>query len=108
MRIAMLVIMSPEAWSNKDERQYEHVKQSALDRGKSNSRAKEIASRTVNKQRREEDRTPNKTTKGTGNPNESLEDRTTEELYNRAQELGVSNRSKMNKAELIKAIRSAN
>lgn len=97
--------MSPEAWNDKDERQYEHVKQSEMDRGKSESRAKEIASRTVNQQRREENRTPNQTTKGTGNPNDSLEDRSVDELYNRAQELGISNRSNMKKDELIQAIR---
>ena len=94
------------SWSNKDERQYEHIKESAEDRGTSTGRAKEIAARTVNKQRREEGRTPNKRTQGTGNPTHSLEDRTKEELYNRARELGVEGRSKMNKKELVKAIRS--
>ena len=56
------------SWSRKDERKYEHIKDSALDRGTSEDRAKEIAARTVNKDRREEGRTPNKTTQGTGNP----------------------------------------
>ena len=46
----------PKAWSNKDERQYEHVKQSELKEGRSTERAKEIAARTVNKQRRKEGR----------------------------------------------------
>jgi hypothetical protein len=41
----------PKAWSNKDERQYEHVKESELEQGRSTKRAKEIAARTVNKQR---------------------------------------------------------
>lgn len=45
----------PDAWSAKDKRQYEHVKESEQERG--SSRAKEIAARTVNKQRREEGRT---------------------------------------------------
>ncbi|MGH8494708.1 MAG: addiction module toxin RelE, partial [Gammaproteobacteria bacterium] len=58
----------PEKWSSKDERQYEHVKRSAMERGESADRAEEIAARTVNKQRREEGRTPQKTTQGTGNP----------------------------------------
>lgn len=92
-------------WSDKDERQYEHIKESNLDRGVKKDRAKEIAARTVNKQRREEGRTPNKTTQGTGNPTHSLEDRTKKELYNRAQELDISGRSKMDKDELVKAIR---
>src|SRR4029450_11782913 len=43
--------MPQEAWSNKRERQYEHVKDSAKKRGASTKRAKEIAARTVNKER---------------------------------------------------------
>lgn len=95
----------PSAWSDKDERKYEHIKESAQERGKSKKRAKEIAARTVNKGRREAGRTPNRTTQGTGNPNSSLEDRTKQELANRARELDISGRSKMSKAELVKAIR---
>ena len=93
------------SWSNKDQRQYEHIKESELDRGVSKDRAKEIAARTVNKHRREEGRTPNKTTQGTGNPTHSLEERTKDELYNRAKELDIEGRSKMNKQELVEAIR---
>lgn len=93
------------SWSKKDERMYEHVKDSAEDRGMSEDRAEEMAARTVNKQRREEGRTPNKTTQGTGNPNRGLEERTKNELYNRAQELGIEGRSKMDKQELVQAIR---
>jgi hypothetical protein len=47
----------PRAWSNKDERQYEHIKESAGKRGRSSRRAKQIAAATVNKQRSEEGRT---------------------------------------------------
>jgi hypothetical protein len=47
----------PKSWSNKDERQYEHVKDSELKEGRSPKRAKEIAARTVNKQRSKEGRT---------------------------------------------------
>lgn len=93
------------SWSNKDERKYEHIKESQQEQGKSEERAKEIAARTVNKQRREEGRTPNKTTQGTGNPRTSLEDRTKDELYNRAQDLGIEGRSRMSKDELVQAIR---
>jgi hypothetical protein len=95
----------PDAWSNKDERQYEHVKESAKDRGASEDRAQEIAARTVNKQRRTEGRTPNRTTQGTGNPNRSYEDRSVEELRNLASDLNIEGRSSMKKAELIEAIR---
>lgn len=47
----------PKAWSKKDERQYEHIKDSAKDSGKSTERAKQIAAATVNKQRSKEGRT---------------------------------------------------
>jgi hypothetical protein len=52
--------MSPKSWSNKDERQYEHVKESEQKQGRSTKRAKEIAARTVNKQRSKEGRTKSK------------------------------------------------
>ncbi len=54
----------PKSWSSKDERQYEHVKDSELERGRSTERAKEIAARTVNKQRSEEGRTKESREKG--------------------------------------------
>jgi hypothetical protein len=95
----------PTAWSDKDERMYEHIKDSSEDRGMPEKRAKEIAARTVNKNRREEGRTPNKTTQGTGNPNRGLEARTVGELRNRAKEMKISGRSKMNKQQLVRAIR---
>ena len=96
----------PKAWSAKDERQYEHVKESERRRGKSNERAEEIAARTVNKQRREEGRTPSKRTQGTGNPNTPLEERTRDELYNIARERSVRGRGSMSKAELVDALRA--
>ena len=94
----------PKAWSRKDERQYEEIKRSAKGRGAPTDRAQEIAARTVNKRRREEGRTPNRTTSGTGNPNRSLEERSRQELYNRAKELDIDGRSKMSKAQLVRAI----
>lgn len=96
------------SWSNKDERKYEHIKESAEERGTDEDRAKEIAARTVNKQRREEGRTPNTTTQGTGNPTEPLDERSVEELRNRASELNVEGRSSMKKDELVEAIRDKN
>jgi len=98
----------PDAWSKKDERMYEHIKKNAKERGKSEDRAEEIAGRTVNKQRREEGRTPSKTTSGGGNPNTALEERSVEELKNRARDLNIDGRSKMKKAELVQAIRKRN
>lgn len=95
----------PKAWTSKDERQYEHIKQSSKKRGKSTRRAKEIAARTVNKRRRQEGRTENRTTQGTGNPNKALDDRTVDELRNIAADLQISGRSRMKKRQLVQAIR---
>lgn len=49
--------MPQEAWSDKRERQYQHIKESELERGRSEERAQEIAAATVNKTRREEGET---------------------------------------------------
>ena len=95
----------PRAWSAKDERQYEHIKESNLERGMNEDKAEEIAGRTVNKRRRTEGRTPNRRTQGTGNPNRGLEERTRDEVYNRAKEMGIKGRSKMSKSELVDAVR---
>jgi plasmid stabilization system protein ParE len=95
----------PKAWSDKDERKYEHVKESERERGVSKDRAEEIAARTVNKGRRQEGRTPNKRTQGTGNPNRGYEERSRAELYNLAKDRKIEGRSKMNKEELLAALR---
>jgi hypothetical protein len=49
--------LMPRAWSAKDERQYEHIKDSAKKKGRTTKRAKQIAAATVNKQRSSEGRT---------------------------------------------------
>lgn len=95
----------PSKWSARRERQYEHIKDSALEQGKSEERAKEIAARTVNKQRREDGETDNQNTQGTGNPTKRLEDRTLDELKNRAAQLGIP-ATHTTKEGLIKAIRA--
>lgn len=97
----------PKSWSNKEERQYEHIKESSEERGASESKAKEVAARTVNKQRRKQGKTSNSRTQGTGNPNRSLSDRTRDELYNRAKQLDIGGRSKMSKQQLVKAIQAS-
>ena len=97
----------PNGWNAKDERKYEHVKQSEVDRGENEDRAEEIAARTVNKGRRKEGRTPNKRTQGTGNPNVPLEERTRDELYNLAKEKNIAGRSRMSKEDLAKAVGAA-
>ena len=47
----------PRVWSNKDDRQYKHIKNSEQEQGRSEDRAEEIAAATVNKQRHKEGRT---------------------------------------------------
>src|SRR5439155_17258105 len=101
--------MPQKAWSSKRERQYEHVKESAQERGASTKRAKEIAARTVNKERAQagEAKTSSRTSRrdtsparrgglrsGTNRP----KGRTKEQLYNEAKKMGISARSRMNKA----------
>ncbi|NTU85220.1 MAG: addiction module toxin RelE [Chloroflexales bacterium] len=97
----------PRGWTKKDERQYDHIKESEQERGVGEDRAEEIAARTVNKQRREEGRTPNTRTQGTGNPNTPLEERTLDELQNLARELEIKGRSSMRKGDLVAAIQRA-
>jgi hypothetical protein len=96
--------MPQQRWSAKDERQYEHIKDSAREDGASLPRAKEIAARVVNKRRREEGRTENKRTMGTGNPNAPLAERTRDELYNLAREMNIKGRGDMTKSELVSAL----
>ncbi|MGC4175707.1 hypothetical protein [Demequina sp.] len=49
--------MSPKEWSDKRERQYEHVKESELEQGRSEKKAEQIAAATVNKTRKEKGET---------------------------------------------------
>jgi hypothetical protein len=107
--------MPQRAWGNKRERQYEHVKESAQKRGASTKRAKEIAARTVNKERarsgeaRQSSRTSRRDLSsgqrggrrsGTARPR----GRTKEQLYNEAKRMNIPGRSKMNKAQLQRAV----
>jgi hypothetical protein len=94
----------PQGWSKHDNKMYETIRESSMDRGMDPAQAKEIAARTVNKHRRQEGRTPNKRTMGTGNPRKPLEEHTRDELYNLAKEHKIEGRSKMQKDELIAAL----
>lgn len=98
--------MPQRRWTPKDERQYEHIKESESASGRSDDRAEEIAARVVNKRRRVEGRTANRRTMGTGNPNAPLEERSRDELYNVASDLQIAQRSSMRKDELVAAIRA--
>jgi plasmid stabilization system protein ParE len=95
----------PRGWSAKDERKYEHIKDSSKQRGAGEDRAQEIAARTVNKGRRQEGRTPNTHTQGTGNPSTALQNRSRYELYNIAREMKIRGRSHMSKQQLVSAVR---
>jgi hypothetical protein len=96
-------------------RQYEHVKQSEKDQGRSNSRAEEIAARTVNKERARsgESSTSSRTSTedmsssrrgGQRSGTNRTKGRTRDQLYNEAKQLGVEGRSTMNKAQLQRAV----
>jgi hypothetical protein len=104
----------PRGSSPKRERQYEHIRDSAKKRGASTGRAKEIAARTVNKERARsgEARSKSKTStkdmsssrrgglrshRGAGGP-------TYAQLYAEARKRGVKGRSSMNKAQLARAL----
>lgn len=94
----------PRGWNKHDEEVYDAIKDSSKKRGMSTDRAEEIAARTVNKHRREEGRTPDKRTQGTGNPNRPLAEHTRDELYNMAKDRHIEGRSKMHKDELVRAL----
>ena len=107
--------MPQEAWSSKRERQYKHIKESAKEQGASTKRAKELAARTVNKERARtgEARTASRSSKrdissgrrgglrsGTRRP----KGQTKEQLYNQAKRLNINGRSRMNKQQLLAAV----
>jgi hypothetical protein len=107
--------MPQKAWSAKRERQYEHVKEGAQKQGASTKRAKQIAAATVNKERARsgEARTASRSSvrdissgrrgglrSGTNRP----KGRTKEQLYNEAKRRGIEGRSRMNKAQLERAV----
>ena len=107
--------MPQQAWNAKRERQYEHIKESERKQGRSTKRAKEIAARTVNKERarsgeaEESSRTSRRDMSssrrgglrsGTNRPR----GRTKEQLYNEAKRMNIRGRSGMNKQQLRRAV----
>jgi len=96
-------------------RQYEHIKDSQLDQGRSESKAEEIAARTVNKEKAQagESRTASKSSTddmpasrrgGQRSGTNKEKGRTREQIYNDAKQRGVEGRSKMNKEQLRRAV----
>jgi hypothetical protein len=106
--------MPPQSWSAKRERQYKHIKEGLRERGESEDTAEEIAARTVNKERARagEARQPSRTStddissgrRGGLRSHRGPGGRTRDQLYNEAREKGIKGRSKMNKAQLERAV----
>ena len=106
--------MPQQAWSDKRERQYEHIKEGLEDRGRSEDTAEQIAARTVNKERARSGEAEQKSTSSTDDISSSRRGglrshsgsggRTKEQLYNEAKHKGIKGRSKMNKRELEAAV----
>ena len=107
--------MPQEAWNARRERQYEHVKDSLEERGTSEGKAKEIAARTVNKERarageaRESSRLSREDISssrrgGLRSGTRRGKGRTRDQLYNEAKSMGIEGRSTMNKEQLQRAV----
>ena len=105
----------PAGSSRKRERQYEHIKEGAQKRGASTGRAKEIASRTVNKERARsgESKSASKSStedtksapqRGGERSHRGPQGPTRDQLYNEARQRGLEGRSHMTKAQLAKAL----
>jgi hypothetical protein len=103
-----------EAWSEKRERQYEHIKAGLKERGRSEETAEEIAARTVNKERarageaRESSRSSREDIssgrRGGLRSHRGPGGRTRDQLYEEAKDLGIEGRSRMNKEQLLRAV----
>lgn len=108
--------MPRREWTEEQERKYEHIKEGAAKkRGTSTRRAKEIAARTVQKERarRGQTRTASRTSLkdisssrrgGLRSRSSRPKGRTKAQLYNEAKKLGIDGRSKMNKSQLQRAV----
>ena len=105
----------PQEWSNKRERQYEHIKESLEERGAPEKKAKEIAARTVNKERARtgEAKQSSRLSRadissgrrgGLRSGTKRPKGRTKEQLYNEAKRMGIEGRSRMSKAQLERAV----
>ena len=101
--------MPQQAWSKKRERQYEHIKDSEKKQGRSTKRAKEIAARTVNKERAQKGETKGSSSSRSRSSSRSSSGssnggQTKEQLYQRAKRLGIEGRSRMSKEQLQRAV----
>jgi len=106
--------MPLRAWSHKRERQYEHIRHGLLNRGEKEETAEEIAARTVNKERARAGEAKESSRSSTDDissgrrgglrSHRGRRGRTRDQLYNEAREKNVEGRSKMNKAQLERAV----
>ena len=106
--------MPKAEWSAKRERQYDHIKSSLKQRGKPEGLAEEIAARTVNKERAQHSESKEASKSSTDDLSPSRRGglrshkgeggRTLAQLYNEAKERGIAGRSRMNKAQLERAL----
>ena len=105
----------PKEWTAKQERKYEHIKESLEDRGTKEKKAKEIAARTVQKERAQKGQTktasrssvkdmPSSKRGGQRSGTNRPKGRTREKMYNEARQLGIDGRSGMNKEQLLRAV----
>ena len=104
----------PKAWSDKRERQYEHVKDGLEDQGRDEDTASEIAARTVNKERARAGESEEASTTSTEDlssgrrgglrSHRGAGGRTKAQLYAEARKKNVEGRSTMTKAELEQAV----
>ena len=107
--------MPQAAWSAKRERQYAHIKESLLERGKPKPLAEEIAARVVNKERAQHGESKEASAsslndmpsgrRGGLRSHKGAGGRTVLQLRNEARQRGIKGRSTMNKAQLEKAIK---
>jgi hypothetical protein len=108
--------MPQQTWSEKRERQYDHIKEGLLERGDSEDLAEQIAARTVNKERARtgESRTASRTSledissgrRGGLRSHDGADGRTRDQLYEEARRRNIKGRSKMTKAQLERAVDS--
>ncbi len=100
--------MPQSAWSDKRERQYEHIKEGLIERGTGEKRAEEIAARTVNKERARsgEAEELSRTVSGPAalRSHRGSGGRTYDQLRNEAKQRGLKGRSRMNKAQLERVL----
>ena len=107
--------MPQQAWSKKRERQFEHIEEGLAERGTPKKKAKEIAARTVNKERAQHGEAKSASTlsrrdlspgrrgglrSGTNRP----KGRTKAQLYNEAKRMNIPGRSRMMKQQLQRAV----